>query len=138
MSEMMSYLRAGLIGGAGVLAAMMPSLAQAQLAVSIGGGESVRGQTETFTFQSNTAVVTGGSGSYSYLWAPVSISGLGHWSSGSGASFAPTATIYTDCEDSTAVYAVTVTDKISGATATSNTATYYYDYYNVVYPHSCP
>ena len=52
MSEMMNYLRAGLIGGAGVLAAMMPSLAQAQLAVSIGGGESVRGQTETFTFQS--------------------------------------------------------------------------------------
>jgi len=138
MSATMNYVRAGVIGGLGVLAAMAPSFAQAQLAVTIGDGESVRGQTETFVFQSNTAAVTGGSGSYSYRWAPASVSGLGHWSSGSSSSFAPSVTIYTDCEDSTAVYAVTVTDKVTGQTATSNGATYYYDYYNVVYPHSCP
>jgi hypothetical protein len=128
MQLMTNHLRAGLIAGLGIFMMTASAAAQAALAVSIGEGSSVIGQTETHSFPTNTAVVSGGSGSYTYMWSP-SITGLGHWSSGSGQTFAPFVTIYTNCEDSTAQYTVTVTDQATGQKAVSNVATYYYDYY---------
>jgi hypothetical protein len=95
------------------------------LSVSIGAGYNEVVKERNFTFAPNTATVSGGSGSYTYLWTETD-NGVGVWNSGgTAASFAPTAKgVQTGCYVASAAYKVTVTDTQTGQTAVSNEADY--------------
>jgi YD repeat-containing protein len=94
------------------------------LSVTIASGASASGASDSHTFGANTASVTGGSGAYTYIWTPSSMSAT--WTSGTSVTFAPAVSGVDSSIGcySTAGYTVTVTDTVSGHQATSNTATY--------------
>jgi hypothetical protein len=128
VKKYLAPLKTGLVAGFAGFLLLSPVLAQAQLSVTIGEGSEVRSSSRTFTFGPNTAVATGGSGSYSFVWTNTN-DGLGRWTGGAGQSFSPQATISVDCNVSSAVYTATVTDMVTGAKAASNTATYTYEFF---------
>jgi hypothetical protein len=122
----MKMIRATIMGCLMAFMMLAPSLAHATLAVSIGDGSFARSGAMVFTFPSNSATVTGGSGSYTYIWSNTN-DGNAVWSGGSGQSFAPQVTIGgPNCNESRASYTVTVTDTVTGNMATSNAAVYFY------------
>lgn len=125
MKNNLASLKAGLVAGLTGLLMLSPVLAQAQLAVTIGEGSVTRSTTSPFTFSPNTAVATGGSGSYTFVWSNTH-DAFGSWSGGSGQTFSPQVSIGIDCNVSRAVYSTTVTDTVTGEMATSNTADYTY------------
>lgn len=96
------------------------------LVATIGPGASESGAFTSHTFAANTASVTGGSGSYSYLWTNTP-DGVGTWTTGgTGTSFAPhvsNVTVTTVCVSS-ATHWVTVTDTSTHAAAVSNSVVY--------------
>ena len=96
------------------------------LAATIGPGASEGGAFTSHTFAANTASVTGGSGTYSYLWTNTP-DGVGTWTTGgTAATFAPhvsNVTVTTVCVSS-ATHRVTVTDTSTHATAVSNSVVY--------------
>ncbi len=102
------------------------------LTVSIGGDSSATGHVLQWIFPANSVVVTGGSGNYKYSLATTN-DHIFRWSTrGTAQSFSPvanTSQIQT-CELSQATYTVTVTDVSTGQKATSNAATYTYNYFN--------
>lgn len=130
-----------LVGRAAMIALSIVATAgsayAAVLAVTIGMGPNgqgfnASGQSRVWTFPSNLPTVTGGSGAYTYSWTNTNDgAGIGfRWSSGSGAAFQPVARASINCEVSSADYVVTVTDLQTHQTATSNVATYQYNYRN--------
>jgi hypothetical protein len=125
-----------LLSGVACFTALMvfaPTLAHAQLAVTIGEGSSAGGSVTSFTFAPNSAVVSGGSGSYTFNWS--NTPDLGNWSGGAGQTFSPHVDFAGDCETAQAIYTVTVTDSVTGAAAVSNSAIYNYSFRR---PGNCP
>lgn len=109
----------------GILA-MAGSVKAFQLAVSITQFSGAGSASSSHTFPTNTAAVTGGTGSYSYSWIESDNGGL--WSVGSPTG-ASTGMAVSGVSSGNLVQAnlyVVVTDTITGATATSNTVTYTY------------
>jgi hypothetical protein len=104
-----------------------PTLAHATLTVTIGEGSFVTDDVTKFTFAPNTAVVSGGSGSYTFIWSRTV--DLGNWSGGAGQTFSPSVEFGGDCDTAEAIYTVTVTDSVTGAMAVSNSATYDYHFF---------
>jgi hypothetical protein len=136
MKRPLNLLCAGFACAIATFVASTPSQAQG-LTVTIGAAPGlIRSGASVFTFPANTAVATGGSGSYSFVWSPTR-EVLGVWSGGAGQTFAPQVeTTGGDCTPSTATYTATVTDTVTGAMATSNSASYIYDF---MIPHQiCP
>lgn len=96
------------------------------LAASITGGTiSASGPSPNHTFGANTVTVTGGSGSYSYLWSETD-DGVATWTTGgTGPSFSPGVSgVPGGGETARASYTCTVTDTVTHATAASNVAVY--------------
>lgn len=115
-------LASGLLG----LTLLVPSIAHAQLTVTIEPGFSVQNDTKAFTFPQNTATVTGGSGSYTYFWTDMN-DGVDRWKSGGTTqSFAPATLQSIICQLSNAYYTVMVTDTVTGNQAISNAVMYSY------------
>lgn len=94
------------------------------LSVAISAGSSSSGASGGNAFGTNTAVVTGGVGPFTYQWHE-SDDGLGTWTA-PGTSAAQTITVsgVILTESSTANYYCVVTDTGTSLTATSNTASY--------------
>jgi hypothetical protein len=125
MKRLMNLLYAGLACVIASFVVSTPSLAQS-LTVTIGDGSVERSGTRVFSFPSNSAVASGGSGSYTFVWSPMSTSG-GTWSGGSGQTFSPQVDVTgPNCTVARAAYTATVTDTVTGAMATSNSAEYTY------------
>ena len=99
--------------------------APAALGVTIGGGASGSGHSASHIFSGNSATVTGGSGSFTYLWSNTN-DGFGTWTTGGTASsFAPSVSgVAGSCTISSATYTVTVTDTVTHQTKTSSGALY--------------
>ncbi|MGI8841254.1 MAG: hypothetical protein ACR2F8_10835 [Caulobacteraceae bacterium] len=76
------------------------------------------------TFPTNYVTVTGGSGSFTYLWTETDDGGAGWSTGGAAATYAPRVTGVGDA--SSASYACTVTDTQYGITAPSNRASYFW------------
>lgn len=114
------------INGAAVSNAAVVSVTINPLVATIGPGASESGAASAHTFAANTASVTGGSGSYSYLWTNTPDS-VGTWTTGgTGVAFAPhvsNVAVTTICVSS-ATHWVTVTDTSTHATAVSNSVVY--------------
>jgi hypothetical protein len=127
MKEKSKYLLATLASILFLLTSYAPSEAQQGLTVSIEAGSTVQNGTEGFTFPPNTATVTGGSGSYTYLWSDTNDGGAKWFAGGTSQSFSPRVIEPITCNFSQASYTVTVTDKVTGATVTSNGAFYIYN-----------
>lgn len=96
------------------------------LAASISSGQNASGTVGNATFTANTVAVTGGNGSYTYLWAGAG-DGIGTWTTGgTGPSFTPSVANVPTCDFTSANYAVKVTDIVSSKITTFNLATYSY------------
>ena len=93
------------------------------LVATASGGGSASGQSPTNTFNL-ACVVTGGSGSYTYLWSRTS-SFSGSWTTGGAAAdFAATVSgVPGGGGYGEAFYICTVTDTVSGKSVVSNTLT---------------
>jgi YD repeat-containing protein len=79
----------------------------------------------TFSGLAVSVTVTGGSGSYTYLWTAGNISGPGTWTTGgTTSSFTPAVTSVKAGLDAQATYTCTVTDTVTGKQATSNGVLY--------------
>jgi hypothetical protein len=125
MKKLLNLLYAGLACAITTFVVSTPSLAQG-LTVTIGTPPIERSGARIFTFPTNSAVVSGGSGSYTFVWSPMSTDG-GTWSGGAGQTFAPQVHVTgVDCTVADAAYTATVTDTVTGAKATSNSAEYTY------------
>jgi YD repeat-containing protein len=80
----------------------------------------------TFTGLAATLTITGGSGSYTYLWSTSGIAG-GTWTTGqTTASITPVVTGVPAQNSGAAYYSCTVTDTVTGKQATSNAVLYSY------------
>lgn len=115
-----------------ITAVFTAGVAEAQtLTVTIGGGQREMGATIQYIYQSNQAMVIGGSGSYKYVWSETD-NGSMNWSSGSSArlSYSPVVRATVNCDIGIATYIVTVTDSVTGQKAVSNAAKYQYFYRN--------
>ncbi|MGB8840039.1 MAG: hypothetical protein WCC64_03110 [Aliidongia sp.] len=127
MKRVMNFLLAGLVCAIATFIVTTPSLAQG-LTVTIGTPVLQRSGARIFTFPANSAVASGGSGSYSFVWSPTG-EFEGTWSGGAGQTFAPQVHVTgVDCTVASASYTATVTDTVTGATATSNSVEYNYDF----------
>jgi len=109
-------------GNGGTASATINVTVAENLVVTISAGPfDASGPLPTHTFAANTVTVTGGSGSYTYLWSGGGNGGT--WSTGgTAASFSPS--VSKVFEVSVAQYSCTVTDTVHNVQATSNTATY--------------
>ena len=125
MQKQSRFLRLSLMSGLVALLAWGTSYAQTALSVTISQGFVTRGTSMMFSYPANSAAVTGGSGSFTYLWTDTN-DGFGTWSNGSGPTFGPVVMIPVPGNPSLAKYMVTVTDSITGETAVSNVARYLY------------
>ncbi len=113
-------------GHSGTASATVSVTVNAALTATITGGlVSASGASGSHTFGANTVVVTGGSGSFTYLWSETD-DGNGTWNSGgTGTSFAPSVSgVPGGSESSTAHYTCTVTDTVYHINTTSNVASY--------------
>jgi hypothetical protein len=127
MKRLLNFLCAGLACAIATFMVATPSLAQG-LTVTIGTPVLQRSGARIFTFPANTAVASGGSGSYSFVWSPTNEVG-GTWSGGAGQSFSPQVDVSAvDCTVVSATYTATVTDTVTGAMAISNAVVYHYDF----------
>ncbi|MGI8840981.1 MAG: hypothetical protein ACR2F8_09430 [Caulobacteraceae bacterium] len=97
----------------------------ATLAATIAPGPFVgAGPSSSNTFPTNHVTVTGGSGSFTYLWTETDNGGAGWSSGGTAATYAPKVSGVGD--GSSASYTCTVTDTRYGLSAPSNRASYFW------------
>jgi len=126
-ADQFTYKAANAYGSSAAATVLISVGAPVAPSATIGAGANASGNASGYSFPANSGViVTGGSGSYTYLWSNTN-DGNGVWTTGGASTtFAPAVsgvTLATGCI-STAKYSVTVTDTVSHLNATSNTASY--------------
>lgn len=119
------------------VATVQPSYA-ADLVVSLaGGGNATSNRTYNWTFPAIRPVVSGGSGVYSYTWSVEPQSPIYVWiNCGPSETCNPRVRATHNCDDTDALYRVTVFDAITGQSASSNYT--YYQFRLRVIGESCP
>lgn len=102
------------------------------LTVTISGPTfSSVGTISSHTFANNTATVTGGSGSYSYMWTAAPQDSFGTWDTGATtATYAPMVTHVYASNITFATYSCKVTDTMTKATGVSTSTQYSYLNFN--------